>query len=276
MTSRELGHTLNSGISPRNSSARWLACADDPSPADAEPTAPLPWLEEMPPRQIVAELDFNGGDKDFKAQLTAIKATNPEVIFVPGYYNDIGQIAIQARDLGMNMPLVGGDGWDSDKLEEIGGDAVQGSYYSNHFAHDNPTPTAKRFIAAYRLNMPLVIAADPHILPGRWNDQSMEARARRREQSRARLAALRALNPDSLSRADRLGMSDHSWVHIQIVANIALPIADSAGIDDVDCRGQFEARMLNPAGGNNDNIGQWFDCGGACRISRAERGTNLQ
>src|SRR5688500_13578242 len=68
--------------------------------------------------KIVATQSYAKGDSDFRAQLTAIKASNPQVIFVPGYYNDIGQIAIQARDLGMQMPLAGGDGWESPKLIE--------------------------------------------------------------------------------------------------------------------------------------------------------------
>ena len=69
-------------------------------------------------RQITAELDFNGGDKDFKAQLTAIKAANPDAVFVPGYYTDVALICIQARQLGLNVPLSGGDGWESARTGE--------------------------------------------------------------------------------------------------------------------------------------------------------------
>jgi branched-chain amino acid transport system substrate-binding protein len=68
---------------------------------------------------IVTELDFNGGDKDFKAQLTAIKSASPDAVFVPGYYTDVALICIQARQLGLNVPLFGGDGWESEKLIEI-------------------------------------------------------------------------------------------------------------------------------------------------------------
>src|SRR5450432_3813075 len=75
--------------------------------------------------EIVAELDFNTGDKDFKAQLTAIKAANPDGVFVPGYYTECALVCVQAKQLGLNVPLFGGDGWESSKLTEIGGDAVE-------------------------------------------------------------------------------------------------------------------------------------------------------
>ena len=99
--------------------------------------------------QIVGKQSYAKGDSDFRSQLTAIKATNPEVLFVPGYYNDIGQIAIQARDLGMTMPLAGGDGWESPKLIEIGGAALEGSFYSNHYHVDDPTPAVRQFVQKY-------------------------------------------------------------------------------------------------------------------------------
>jgi branched-chain amino acid transport system substrate-binding protein len=99
--------------------------------------------------KIVARQNFSKGDSDFRAQLTAIRATNPDVLFVPGYYNDVGQIAIQARDLGMTQPLVGGDGWESPKLLEIGGKALEGCYYSNHYFVGDPAPTVRRFVTTY-------------------------------------------------------------------------------------------------------------------------------
>lgn len=100
--------------------------------------------------QIVGKQSYAKGDSDFRSQLTAIKATNPEVIFVPGYYNDIGQIAIQARDLGMKQPLAGGDGWESPKLIEIGGKALEGSFYSNHYHVDDPSPAVRDFVQKYQ------------------------------------------------------------------------------------------------------------------------------
>lgn len=96
---------------------------------------------------IVADSSYAQGDSDFKSQLTTIKSQNPEVIFVPGYYTEIGQIAVQARDLGITVPLVGGDGWESPKLIEIGGKALEGCFYSNHYHVDDPA--AASFVAAF-------------------------------------------------------------------------------------------------------------------------------
>ncbi len=100
--------------------------------------------------QVVAELDYNGGDKDFKGQLTAIKAANPEGVFVPGYYTDAALICIQAREVGLNVPIFGGDGWESEKLTEIGKEAVEGTYFSTHYSPEAGGPTAKAFVEAYQ------------------------------------------------------------------------------------------------------------------------------
>lgn len=100
--------------------------------------------------QIVIDQSYSEGDSDFRAQLTAIKAANPEVLFVPGYYTEIGQIARQARDLGINQPLVGGDGWESPRLLEIGGEALNGSFYSNHYFAEDPSPQVKEFVDKYK------------------------------------------------------------------------------------------------------------------------------
>lgn len=100
--------------------------------------------------QIVTELDFNGGDKDFKAQLTAIKSANPDAVFVPGYYTDAALICIQAKQLGLSVPLFGGDGWESDQLVKIGQDAVEGHYFSTHYAPDVATAKSKKFVADYQ------------------------------------------------------------------------------------------------------------------------------
>jgi branched-chain amino acid transport system substrate-binding protein len=100
--------------------------------------------------QIVAELDFNGGDKDFKAQLTAIKSSNPDAVFVPGYYTDAALICIQAKQLSLNVPLFGGDGWESEDLVKIGQDAVEGQYFSTHYAPDVATDKSKNFVKAYQ------------------------------------------------------------------------------------------------------------------------------
>ena len=100
--------------------------------------------------QIVTELDFNGGDKDFKAQLTAIKSANPDAVFVPGYYTDAALICIQAKQLGLSVSLFGGDGWESDQLVKIGQDAVEGHYFSTHYAPDVATEKSKKFVADYQ------------------------------------------------------------------------------------------------------------------------------
>ena len=100
--------------------------------------------------KIVTTESYSQGDTDFRAQLTAIKKTKPQAIYVPGYYNDVGIIARQARELGLMVPLLGGDGWESDKLFELGGTAIEGSYYSNHYSVDNPDPKVQEFITKYK------------------------------------------------------------------------------------------------------------------------------
>jgi branched-chain amino acid transport system substrate-binding protein len=100
--------------------------------------------------EVVTDQSYKAGDQDFKAQLTAIKNRNPEAIYVPGYYTDVALIARQSRELGMKQPLLGGDGWDSQKLYEIGGKAIEGSFYSNHYSPDDPSPRIQEFVAAYQ------------------------------------------------------------------------------------------------------------------------------
>ena len=100
--------------------------------------------------QIVSELDFNGGDKDFKGQLTTIKGANPDAVFVPGYYTDAALICIQAKEIGLNVPLFGGDGWESDTLTKLGKEAVEGNYFSTHYAPDVATDLSKKFVADYQ------------------------------------------------------------------------------------------------------------------------------
>jgi branched-chain amino acid transport system substrate-binding protein len=99
--------------------------------------------------KIVNDVSYSEGDIDFKAQLTAIRATKPDVVFVPGYYTEVGLIARQARELGLSVPLLGGDGWDSPRTLEIGGAAVEGCYFSNHYAADDPNPVVQDFIRRF-------------------------------------------------------------------------------------------------------------------------------
>jgi branched-chain amino acid transport system substrate-binding protein len=99
---------------------------------------------------VVSEQSYSAGDSDFRAQLTQIKAANPEAIYVPGYYTEVGTIARQARELGITVPLLGGDGWDSPKLWEIGGEALNGCYFSNHYSTDDPAPMVQKFVSDYK------------------------------------------------------------------------------------------------------------------------------
>jgi branched-chain amino acid transport system substrate-binding protein len=100
--------------------------------------------------EIVADERYTSGDIEFRAQLTTIRAAKPDAIFVPGYYTELGLIAKQARELGIDVPLLGGDGWDSEKTLEIGGDAVEGYYFSTHYAADSDSPKVQEFVAAYK------------------------------------------------------------------------------------------------------------------------------
>ncbi len=99
---------------------------------------------------IAAEQTYNGGDKDFKGQLTAIKATNPDAIIVTGYYTDVGLIVKQAKQLGITVPLFGGDGWESSKLIEIGGADVEGTYFSTHFSPEEKSPAGENFVKKFQ------------------------------------------------------------------------------------------------------------------------------
>jgi len=100
--------------------------------------------------KIVADESYSEGDTDFSAQLTAIKSQNPQGIFVPGYYTEVGLIARQAKKLGLNVPLMGGDGWDSPKLWEIGGEALNDCYYSNHYSVNDPSPAIQKYVGDYK------------------------------------------------------------------------------------------------------------------------------
>ena len=111
---------------------------------------------------IVTEQSYSQGDSDFRAQLTAIKGSNPDAIYVPGYYTEVGTIVHQARELGITAIFLGSDGWDSPKLWEIGGTALNGSYFSNHYATDDPSPVVQKFINDYKAKygqMPDALAA---------------------------------------------------------------------------------------------------------------------
>lgn len=99
---------------------------------------------------VTAEESYLQKDTDFKATLTKIKATNPDFLYVPGYYQEVGLIVKQARELGMNMPIAGGDGWDSAKMPEIAGTAaLNNTYFSSLYSPDDSSDINKNFVAAY-------------------------------------------------------------------------------------------------------------------------------
>lgn len=100
--------------------------------------------------QIVAEQKYSSHDKDFKAQLTAIKGDNPDAIFVPGYYTEAGLIVLQARQLGINIPLFGGDGWEAPELIETAGNALEGTYYSTHYSPEDQSPLVQDFVKKFQ------------------------------------------------------------------------------------------------------------------------------
>ena len=100
--------------------------------------------------QIVTEKNFSEGDKDFRAQLTALKATDVEAVFVPGYYTESALLVRQARELGLTMPFFGGDGWEDEQLLKIGGEALNGCYFSTHFSAEDTSPAVVAFVARYR------------------------------------------------------------------------------------------------------------------------------
>jgi branched-chain amino acid transport system substrate-binding protein len=93
---------------------------------------------------------YNEGEKDFRAALTAIRAAKPDAILVPAYYAEAALVCQQARNLGLNIPLLGGDGWEAPELLSIGGKAVEGVYYVSHFAPDRRAPEVQAFVEKYR------------------------------------------------------------------------------------------------------------------------------
>ncbi len=109
---------------------------------------------------IAVEQKYSEGDKDFRAQLTAVKAANVEAVFLPGYYTESALIVRQARELGLTIPFLGGDGWESDKLLEIGGDALNGCFYSTHFSPENQDPKVAEFVQKFK---------------ARWNNETPDA-----------------------------------------------------------------------------------------------------
>ena len=99
--------------------------------------------------EIVIDQTYSEGDVDFSSQLTAVEATQPEFLFIPGYYAEAAQIAAHARGRGMKLTLVGADGWESPKLLEVGGQALEGAYFSSPFFAGDPRPQARGFVERF-------------------------------------------------------------------------------------------------------------------------------
>jgi len=100
---------------------------------------------------IVSEEAYLQKDQDFKAVLTKLKSLNADVVYVPGYYEEVGKIVKQAREMGITAPIIGGDGWDSPKLVELGGaPALNNTFFTNHYSVDDNSPASKAFVEAYK------------------------------------------------------------------------------------------------------------------------------
>lgn len=100
--------------------------------------------------KVVAEELYIAKDTDFRTTLTNIKGKNPDLIYIPGYYDEVALIIKQARELGITAPLLGGDGWDSPKMLEVAGsDALNQTYFTNHYSVDDESEKVKSFVTAF-------------------------------------------------------------------------------------------------------------------------------
>lgn len=100
--------------------------------------------------EIVSNEAYLQKDTDFKATLTKIKSKGADVLYVPGYYEEVGKIVKQAREMGITVPIIGADGWDSPKLAEIASaSALNDTYFTNHYSVEDTSPKAKAFVDAY-------------------------------------------------------------------------------------------------------------------------------
>ena len=100
--------------------------------------------------EVVEYASYNDGDKDFSAQLTNVKKEEPDIIALPDYYNVVSLIADQARKIGIEAPFIGGDGWDSPELVNLGGSALEGSIFVNHYSPDDTDEAVQKFVSKYK------------------------------------------------------------------------------------------------------------------------------
>ncbi len=116
--------------------------------------------------RISNTLSYSSGDTDFRTQLTGVRMAHPDVVFLPGYYTEAALILLQARQLGIACPFVGGEGWDSPALVQVAGKAADGNYYTDHFSAADPDPRVQKFVQDYRAKY----TAAPDALAALWYD----------------------------------------------------------------------------------------------------------
>jgi branched-chain amino acid transport system substrate-binding protein len=100
--------------------------------------------------QVVGKQSYTAGDRDYRGQLNTLRAALPDVIFIPGYYEDVALMAKQARQLGITQPLLGADGWDAPELWDRGGDSLNGSYISSHYSAEDKSARVQVFVQEYK------------------------------------------------------------------------------------------------------------------------------
>ena len=116
--------------------------------------------------EIIGSISYSSGDTDFRTQLTEVRSRHPDVVFLPAYYTEAALILRQARQLGINVPFVGGEGWDSPALVQIAGKSADGNYYTNHFSATDPSERVKAFVEKYRAKY----HSTPDALAALWYD----------------------------------------------------------------------------------------------------------
>jgi branched-chain amino acid transport system substrate-binding protein len=119
--------------------------------------------------RISNTLSYSSGDTDFRTQLTGVRMAHPDVVFLPGYYTEAALILLQAKQLGIKCPFVGGEGWDSPALVQVAGKAADGNYYTDHFSAADPDPRVQKFAQTYRAKY----AALPDALAALWYDGAL-------------------------------------------------------------------------------------------------------
>jgi branched-chain amino acid transport system substrate-binding protein len=116
--------------------------------------------------EIIGSISYSSGDTDFRTQLTEVRSRRPDVVFLPAYYTEAALILRQARQLGINAPFVGGEGWDSPALVQVAGKSADGNYYTNHFSASDPSERVKAFVEKYRAEY----HSTPDALAALWYD----------------------------------------------------------------------------------------------------------